>query len=48
MDIKELVEILIAPACMVILAALLNRKDTAFRLQLQYNENKRIEKEKAR
>ncbi len=48
MDIKELVEILIAPACMVILAALLNRKDTAFRLQLQSNENKRMEKETAR
>lgn len=40
MDIKELVEILIAPACMVILAAILNRKDTAFKLQLQTNEKK--------
>lgn len=48
MDIKELVEILIAPACMVILAAILNRKDTAFKLQLQTNEKKRLEKETAR
>ncbi len=48
MDIHAWVELLIAPACMVILTALMNRRDSAFKLEIQKSEQERQEKETAR